>query len=55
MDAELEVDGGKGAVGGVRVDWNATGTVLSTSGEDAKVKLWKCESLYSNELASGNH
>lgn len=47
MDAELE-DGNRGAtsagsVGNVKVDWNLTGTVVSTAGDDAKVRLWKCE------------
>ncbi|KAM0746082.1 WD40 repeat-like protein [Meredithblackwellia eburnea MCA 4105] len=41
LDAELD-DGVKtGSVGGVKVDWNVTGTVLSTAGDDAKVRLWK--------------
>lgn len=44
MDAELE-EGAQGAIGAVKVDWNVTGTVLSTAGEDAKVRLWKCERL----------
>lgn len=26
-----------------KVEWNVTGTVLATSGDDGKVKLWKCE------------
>lgn len=46
MDAELEEGGsrnGGGSVGNVKVDWNLTGTVVSTAGEDAKVRLWKCE------------
>lgn len=30
------------AGGGVgRVEWNVTGTVLSTAGDDGKVRLWK--------------
>lgn len=46
MDAELEEGNGRnGSVGGVKVDWNVTGTVLSTAQEDAKVRLWKCESF----------
>lgn len=31
----------KNGVASVRVDWNLTGTVLSTAGDDAKVRLWK--------------
>ena len=35
--------GGAGAIGATKVEWNVTGTVLSTSGgEDGKVRLWKC-------------
>lgn len=46
MDAELEESKSSrgGSVGGVRVEWNVTGTVLSTAGDDARVRLWKCES-----------
>lgn len=45
LHAELEEGGGGkvGSVGSVKVEWNATGTVLSTAGDDAKVRLWKCE------------
>lgn len=28
-----------------RVSWNLTGTILATSGEDARIRLWKCKSL----------
>ncbi|KAK4049777.1 epoxide hydrolase, soluble (sEH) [Microbotryomycetes sp. JL221] len=43
MDAELEEtkSGRGGSVASVRVEWNVTGTVLSTAGDDAKVRLWK--------------
>ncbi|KAM0792946.1 hypothetical protein ACM66B_002705 [Microbotryomycetes sp. NB124-2] len=43
MDAELEEtkSGRGGNVASVRVDWNVTGTILSTAGDDAKVRLWK--------------
>ena len=38
--------GGAGAIGATKVEWNVTGTVLSTSGgEDGKVRLWKCTSF----------
>ena len=30
-----------------RVQWNATGTILSSAGDDGKVRLWKCN--YMNE------
>jgi nucleoporin SEH1 len=30
-----------------RVEWNVTGTILSSSGEDGKVRLWK--STYLND------
>lgn len=30
-----------------RVSWNATGTILSSAGDDGKVRLWKC--TYMNE------
>ncbi|OBA23180.1 WD40 repeat-like protein [Metschnikowia bicuspidata var. bicuspidata NRRL YB-4993] len=30
-----------------RVEWNATGTILSSAGDDGKVRLWKCN--YMNE------
>lgn len=30
-----------------RVDWNSTGTILSSAGDDGKVRLWKCS--YMNE------
>lgn len=30
--------------GDVKVEWNLTGTVLSTAGDDGKVRLWKCTS-----------
>lgn len=45
MDAELEETKSArgGSVNSVRVEWNVTGTVLSTAGDDAKVRLWKCE------------
>ena len=50
MDAELDEGNGRnGSVGGVKVDWNVTGTVLSTAQEDAKVRLWKCECFWSTE------
>ncbi|GAA5991575.1 hypothetical protein JCM5350_002621 [Sporobolomyces pararoseus] len=33
---------GSGGIGATKVEWNVTGTVLSTSGgEDGKVRLWK--------------
>lgn len=28
-----------------RVSWNATGTILSSAGDDGKVRLWKCNHL----------
>lgn len=35
---------GSGGIGATRVEWNVTGTVLSTSGgEDGIVRLWKCK------------
>ncbi|WPK26043.1 hypothetical protein PUMCH_003388 [Australozyma saopauloensis] len=30
-----------------RVEWNSTGTILSSAGDDGKVRLWKC--TYMNE------
>lgn len=30
-----------------RVEWNSTGTILSSAGDDGKVRLWKCN--YMNE------
>lgn len=36
------MDGGSGGIG--RVEWNVTGTVLSTAGCDGVVRLWKCGS-----------
>lgn len=33
---------GNGGIGEVQVDWNSTGTVLSTAGDDGKIRLWKC-------------
>lgn len=39
LEAELAVPSTD--VGSVKVDWNMTGTVLSTAGEDGKVRLWK--------------
>lgn len=30
-----------------RVEWNSTGTILSSAGDDGKVRLWKCS--YMNE------
>jgi hypothetical protein len=46
MDAELDDNSAsaRGSVGSVKVDWNLSGTVLSTAGDDARVRLWKCES-----------
>lgn len=35
-------EGSRGAaVAGVQVEWNLTGTVLSTTGPDGGVRLWK--------------
>lgn len=33
------MDGGTGGIG--RVEWNITGTILSTAGCDGVVRLWK--------------
>jgi WD40 repeat protein len=50
MDSELLEEtpaaskGGSGGVGEVKVGWNSTGTVLSTAGDDGKIRLWKCTS-----------
>ncbi|KAI5475969.1 WD40 repeat-like protein [Pseudohyphozyma bogoriensis] len=42
LDAELDDGSAKtGSIGNVKVEWNITGTVLSTAGDDAKVRLWK--------------
>jgi len=37
--AELTQHAGGGGVG--KVEWNLTGTILSTAGDDGKVRLWK--------------
>lgn len=55
LDSELVLDEGRKGNGGigtgcVRVQWNSTGTVLSTAGDDAKVRLWKGESFRSEFL-----
>jgi nucleoporin SEH1 len=39
LDAEMDDHVAGGGVG--RVEWNITGTVLSTAGDDGKVRLWK--------------
>ena len=45
LDQSRKSDNGRGGgtlgVGNVRVAWNSTGTVLSTAGDDSKVRLWK--------------
>ncbi|KAI8452359.1 WD40-repeat-containing domain protein [Phakopsora pachyrhizi] len=54
LDTELEDHVGDGSQsksrcvgGGVgRCDWSATGTVLSTSGSDGKIRIWKSNGLY---------
>ena len=50
VDEGRENDNGRGGLGlgNVRVAWNGTGTVLSTAGDDAKVRLWKGSSLPSS-------
>lgn len=50
LDSELADEPSRGATttrstGNIKVEWNVTGTVVSTAGDDAKVRLWKCESL----------
>jgi len=47
LAAQIEdhVDGSSGGVG--KVEWNVTGTVLSTAGCDGVVRLWKAS--YSGE------
>lgn len=56
MDSELLEEtpaaskGGSGGVGEVKVGWNSTGTVLSTAGDDGKIRLWKCTSSSSSLL-----
>ncbi|SGY69015.1 BQ5605_C004g02941 [Microbotryum silenes-dioicae] len=34
---------GASGIGTVKVGWNVTGTVLSTAGDDARVRLWKSD------------
>ncbi|GAA5847987.1 hypothetical protein JCM3766R1_005931 [Sporobolomyces carnicolor] len=42
MSASNAFGGGGGGLGATKVEWNVTGTVLSTSGgEDGMVRLWK--------------
>lgn len=52
MSASNAFGGGGGGLGATKVEWNVTGTVLSTSGgEDGMVRLWKCESALGTVLS----
>lgn len=41
MDVELVADFADHQAEVWRVEWNVTGTVLSSSGDDGKIRLWK--------------